>query len=299
MIRLTRWLVVLWLMGWSQAAGAQQRPAFEVASVRVHVVGTPVRVLTRITPERVELVQPLRMVLLRAFEVDAHELVVPDWTDQLFVEVRATIPSGATIEQVPAMLRALLVERFSIVRHTEARATDVYELLVGPGGPKMREVEALDELEAKSVLQDAISPPLPVREAPEGRSRTIQISGGQRHLTSRTRYDVTNDQVANVRTVSAVRMTMAELAAVLRGTLGEPVADRTKLAGVFQFKIDLPRNDDMRLKVAQSLGSAAKLEPTAVSPFKAVETLGLKLERRRAPVDVIVVDSIARVPAEN
>jgi uncharacterized protein (TIGR03435 family) len=37
----------------------------------------------------------------------------------------------------------------------------------------------------------------------------------------------------------------------------------------------------------------------AASTFKAVEGLGLKLERRRGPVDVFVVDSMRRTPAEN
>jgi uncharacterized protein (TIGR03435 family) len=36
-----------------------------------------------------------------------------------------------------------------------------------------------------------------------------------------------------------------------------------------------------------------------VSVFKAVEGLGLKLQERRAPVDVIVVDKIERTPTEN
>jgi uncharacterized protein (TIGR03435 family) len=36
-----------------------------------------------------------------------------------------------------------------------------------------------------------------------------------------------------------------------------------------------------------------------VSVFKELERLGLKLEKRRVPVEVIVVDRIARTPTEN
>jgi uncharacterized protein (TIGR03435 family) len=36
-----------------------------------------------------------------------------------------------------------------------------------------------------------------------------------------------------------------------------------------------------------------------LSAAKAVQALGLRLERRRAPIDVIVVDSINRTPTDN
>jgi uncharacterized protein (TIGR03435 family) len=35
------------------------------------------------------------------------------------------------------------------------------------------------------------------------------------------------------------------------------------------------------------------------SLFAAVETLGLKLDARKAPLEMLVVDSISRTPSEN
>jgi uncharacterized protein (TIGR03435 family) len=39
--------------------------------------------------------------------------------------------------------------------------------------------------------------------------------------------------------------------------------------------------------------------PVGSVPVKFVEGIGLKLEKRRIPVDVVVVDKISRTPTEN
>ena len=46
-------------------------------------------------------------------------------------------------------------------------------------------------------------------------------------------------------------------------------------------------------------GTPIVREPTGVSTFKAIESLGLKLEERRVPLDFVVVESIERTPTEN
>src|SRR5262245_18381242 len=97
-------------------ATAQQRPAFDVASARVIVdanvpTNADFRLSNVVTEQRVHLVQPLRSILQRAPRVQsAHELVAPDWTNGWLVEIRGTLPPGATMEQVPEMLHALLAE---------------------------------------------------------------------------------------------------------------------------------------------------------------------------------------------
>src|SRR5437899_8374256 len=49
------------------------------------------------------------------------------------------MPEGATSDQIPAMLHALLVERFQLAAHTESRPRAVYALVVDKGGPKFKE----------------------------------------------------------------------------------------------------------------------------------------------------------------
>ena len=103
---------------------AQQRPAFEVASARValNAIGfggllgpdgkDPIQFSNVVTEQRVHLVLSLYSLVQRALRLRAHQLVAPDWTNELWIEIRATIPPDATPQQVPEMLHGLLVERF-------------------------------------------------------------------------------------------------------------------------------------------------------------------------------------------
>ena len=52
------------------------------------------------------------------------------------------MPEGATKEQVPQMLQALLAERFKLIAHREIKPNqNVYELVVAKNGPKLLEVK--------------------------------------------------------------------------------------------------------------------------------------------------------------
>ena len=86
------------------------------------------------------------------------------------------------------------------------------------------------------------------------------------------------------------------LAKALSDQLGRSVQDRTALAGVFDFRLEWDpdmlstRSDDVP---PPNLGARSSL-------FTALpEQLGLKLEVRKSPVDVIVVDHIERTPTGN
>jgi uncharacterized protein (TIGR03435 family) len=105
-------------------------------------------------------------------------------------------------------------------------------------------------------------------------------------------YDNTQS-VSGTRNIDAARMTMAELVSLLAFNLDEPVVDGTGLTGVYRFKIELPPD----LGMPRLPGSSPRT--SGVSTFKAVEGLGLRLERRPTPVEFIVVDSINRTPTEN
>ena len=86
-------------------------------------------------------------------------------------------------------------------------------------------------------------------------------------------------------------ISMSRLAVVLTGTLGRPVIDRTTLEG--DFDVDVTYTDE----TSSAGGDTSRVN--APSLFTAMqEQLGLKLDASRAPVDVIVVDSVGPL-AEN
>ena len=293
---------------------AQQRLAFEVASARVVLdmnvpTDAPFRFSTVVTEQRVHLVQPLRSILQRALRVQKHyQLVAPDWTNAWIVEIRGTLPPDATMEQVPEMLHALLIERFGLVTHAEARTMDAYQLLVGATGIKMREVEAVNELDKRfdDVVTTSSGAADRTSQTADGPMRTMNTRGALRRITSRTMYERTTGGGSAGTTITATRMTMAELVSILTPNIGEPVVDRTGLTGIYQFTIELPRDEADREPIRALLASLGRTSsaladwpPGTATTKEAVEGLGLKLERRRMPVDVVVIDSIQRQPTEN
>jgi uncharacterized protein (TIGR03435 family) len=84
------------------------------------------------------------------------------------------------------------------------------------------------------------------------------------------------------------RMQMNRLAALLSRMTRMPVLDKTGLTGFYQFDL---RYADERQPVENQVGP---------SVFTAVqEQLGLKLESRKGPVEVLVIDHAEKVPVEN
>ena len=111
------------------------------------------------------------------------------------------------------------------------------------------------------------------------------------------------------------RLTMAGLAQQLTPMLDRPVVDHTGLKGAYTIALDLSLQDLMQ--VAQKAGvtpiatvpiggpvpaGAAGLtasDPSGGSIFMSVQQLGLKLEKQKAPMETIVVDSAEKNPSEN
>ena len=90
--------------------------------------------------------------------------------------------------------------------------------------------------------------------------------------------------------ISSNRMQMTKLAMLLSRMTRIPVLDKTGLTGFYQFD----------LKYADEVSKTQSENPVGPSVFTAVqEQLGLKLESKKGPVEVLVVDHAERVPVEN
>lgn len=289
-------------------AQVDQTPSFEVASVRLTDPKTPAS--ERVTDTRVELRRvALRNLLWMAFRIDpfhsADRLSAPDWVAGVVVDVQAVIPSGATREQVPDMVKALLVERFGLRTRVEPRPTDVYELIVGQGGIRMQDAQPGNDLQTKFPVDASRATPSSdvTGETVRGPVRIMFTPMGRRIITDRLMYE-RNPTARRTVQIDATRMTMTEFASILGSNLGRPVLDGTGLTGLYQFKIELPPDAFVRQVLPRNGASGNAVgtlpdDPTGVSTFKAVEQLGLKLEARRIPMDTIVVEHVERVPREN
>src|ERR1035437_4014724 len=94
------------------------------------------------------------------------------------------------------------------------------------------------------------------------------------------------------------RMTMLMLASLLARSMRTPVLDQTALLGAFEVKLDWARDNSLPAAAAPGAGAAEPADGPSI--FEAVQKqLGLKLEKRNGPVDVLVVDHAEKTPLAN
>ncbi len=253
--------------------GQAERPAFEVASIKRNTSGDE-NFGFNVRPGGLMAALNVtgRQIVRFAYSMQNSSVEGgPDWLDTEHYDITAKAAEAATPEQMLLMLRTLLADRFKLVMHMDARDTPIFNLVRarndGRLGPQLRPT---------SVDCGAI------RAAQARGAATLTANDGRPVCGGRARAGI----------ITAGAVTMEQLARNLSGLAGRAIVDRTGLEGHYDF--DLKYVPDAQL-TAPAGGAPAELP----SLFVALEEqLGLKLEAGRAPVDVVVIDSIAR-PVED
>jgi uncharacterized protein (TIGR03435 family) len=205
-------------------------------------------------------------LIATGYHVDYFQISSKTPLDRDRFDVVAKLPEGATKEQFRLMLRDLLAERFHLKAHIESKEFPGYELAVAKSGSKLNDAP-------QPSGDDDRFPALPPNR-PGMTSRYTTVGG-----------------VTLVR-MRARQQTMAALAHGLRAPGERPVVDGTGLTGTYDFTLeytmDLP-------------GSAPAADaPTAPTLFGALQQqLGLQLIAKKLPFDVVIVDSVDKLPTEN
>jgi len=270
---------------------AQSRSEFEVASIRpssdevnqvnagFRLAGSEVRVIR----------MSIKDYIGMAYRVKPNQIVGPEWLAQQRFDVTARIPDGVPPAQLPEMMQTLLASRFQMKVHRESKEFSVYALGIAKGGLKAQEAAAL--------------PPRPT-DKPE--PFTVAASGGN----GGARVDLGDGSSFSFgnNTLEVHRMTMAAMAEVLTRFLDRPVLDMTQTAGRYDVTLDIPPEDFTPMLIRSAINAGVVLPPQALrmldgaslDPLSApLQKAGLTLEPRKAPLDVIVVDSSLKTPTEN
>jgi uncharacterized protein (TIGR03435 family) len=90
------------------------------------------------------------------------------------------------------------------------------------------------------------------------------------------------------------RTPLSQMVDMLTAVLGAPVLDMTGLKGKYDITVNLADY----LGDMQSAGGAP-MDPLSIIKAALEEKLGLKLESRKMPLDMLVVDSAEKMPTEN
>jgi uncharacterized protein (TIGR03435 family) len=268
-------------------------PRFESGAIRLHTeTGRAQAARRRIDPGRIEILGASLPQLIRtAYRLEPYQNIAgPDWIKRSYYDVFGKLGEDASRAQIPEMLQALLADQLKLVVRRETQLEPVCRLTVGKNGPKLKQVAAGDPTEV-----------------------TIPHSDRQIQLTRRKTSQgyVTYSRLNSVIVLDATRITLPELAALLRQEVNMPVLDRTGLPGFYQLTVFVP-GAWMRARhsSAQTLGDAPEpagepsvvpvaSEPEGVNLFKSIQRLGLKLEKSKAPVEHLVVESAMQDPEKH
>jgi uncharacterized protein (TIGR03435 family) len=88
----------------------------------------------------------LRLLLAEAYGVSEYQVIGPAWLPRERYDIVATRPRGSGPDAIPAMLRALLTERFHLQSHREIRTMQSWALLPDKDTSKLRPAKNVGEV---------------------------------------------------------------------------------------------------------------------------------------------------------
>jgi uncharacterized protein (TIGR03435 family) len=206
------------------AIAAQTPVSFETASVRVGLSPAESRAAGRAPGIKIDgslavmTAMSLTRLVMMAYRVEAEQISGPDWMASTSFDIVGKLPAGVTKEEVPDMVRTLLVERFKLILRRDVAERPVYALTAGKNGPSLP-------------------------SAGDGRPCEDPRRGGRVVLAV---FATDND---GCRTISrrngvllfeADRITIEDFTRILRPYVDLPVVDKTDFKGAYQIALEVP-----------------------------------------------------------
>jgi uncharacterized protein (TIGR03435 family) len=271
-----RAVAILWITTIAAAQTDVPAPAFEVASVKRYTpqVGPGIRAVARSDPARSQFQVSgtrvstrgnlMRLVAasygLEPFQVSQSQEWADKWATSEVYEIDARAPGDAipTLVQVRKNMQTLLAERFQLKVSRGNQVMPVYNLVVGPGGPKLQPSAFADNA------------PL---------TRDEGLTGV--HLRLR-----------------CLNLSMADLVELVRRQFDRPLLDKTGLTGGFDFSLDYvaqpPPGTTADVTAAMGL---TDLEPGLPIVASLREQIGLRVVPAREQVEILVINHAERPSA--
>ena len=200
---------------------------------------------------------------------------LPDWVMRDAYDIDAKVSEEDMAEwqkpasqktMLPAMMQALMEDRFKLVVHREVKEEPVYLLTVSKGGPKFKETD-------------------PTVDHPDG----IKLPWGGVMVQSKDGATLYGTSMASL-------ATLLSSFGGAQGT-GRQIQDKTGLTGRYDVTVKPPDMGPPPPSSPGDAGGAAASDPASML-FTVVEALGLKLESGKQPVETLVIDHMER-PSEN
>ncbi len=245
----------------------------------------------------------LKALLMSAYDVKNFQITGPAFLDTERFDVDATMSPDTTRAQFRTMLQNLLDVRFKVAIHRESKELPMYALVVAKNGSKMKESVAA------SGDGEAPPPPTALPDQPKIGSDGFPI------IPVQQRGLFTLMMPGRARLIGR-EQTMQDLATRLADMLNRPVTDATELKAKYDLVLTyspeglngpmgpMPPMPPGGLPPGGAAISGPAARPSDAEPlldiFGAVQSdLGLKLDAKKGPVEIIVIDHAEKVPTEN
>ncbi len=284
-------------------AAFAQTPTFEVAVVKPSSqeqlqaamrAGQRPKIGVTIDKNRVDIsFQSLSDILARAYEVAPFQISGPDFLKTERFDILAKLPTGATEEQVPQMLQALLAERFKLTVHREKKEAGIYALVVSKGGLKKMKPATAEELAPEPQPGDQ------TQSTPFGKMTIRQTSNNGMVGFMPGIGTLKVSAGASGEHIEMSNLTTERFAQLLMSGTDRVVIDKTGLKGAYEASFDISMDAPMAQSPGGEGGGASASAPPMNPMFMAVEQLGLKLEQQKDQVETIVIDHIEKTPTDN
>jgi uncharacterized protein (TIGR03435 family) len=245
------------------AQAATDSPRFDAASVKA--VGYAGRVEMNSDAGRIDYRHiGIKALVWVAYPLTEFQIIWPHGIlgNTKFYDVTATFPRNTTKEQLYLMLQGLLANRFGLVAHGETRDTPVFALKVSKSGLKIRRS---DNPPGDGVLSISVS------LGPDGWRLNDHLTPGSASAQS--------------------GITVAKLMQYFNNNsiFDRMLIDETGLAGYYNINMLIPPNAE-----------TTSAMPDAERFMAALQTqLGLTVEKKTAPVRVLVIDHLETAPTGN
>jgi uncharacterized protein (TIGR03435 family) len=205
---------------------------------------------------------------------------VPGWLNSERFDIDAKM-DGAVIDALknlsPAdrtlarqqMLQKLLADRFKLTIHRDTKELPAYTLVIAKTGSKLQEGKPGD------IYADGYRD-----SGGRGGPGTVQLKG---------RGGLVGQGAP-----------IANLAGMLSWLLGHNVVDKTGLTGKYDFTLQWTPDEGESPMLSGAAGGAAKVQSPPPDPngpslsMALQDQLGLKLESKKGPVEIIVIDHVER-----
>jgi uncharacterized protein (TIGR03435 family) len=255
-----------------------------------------------------------KLIWVWAFGIPPFRVVGPDWMGDAATDwssgpkfdISAKLPEGASRDQVPAMLRDLLSTRFKLTTHREYREQPVYALVAAKG-----------RLTAPSASQNADAPQTAANSQtsepgnmngiqfyvtrlpkPDGRGSQIWMMNSPRMGPVRKSETGSPNYIERYEASSITLDGLADLLTIA-GIGPEPVVNATSEQGRYQITLEISMAELEELRRSETRVPGDRQSALIQAARDGLKKFGLQLERRKAPVEMLVIDNLEKAPTGN